>query len=124
MPKWPTRLAEDPNEFIFAKADPDTAPTLKVTTWSKLFGSGGNVSVEAYQGDDRYRLASIDINSDRSVLDERKHLDQLVKEWNKDAAENWRNLILGCRAQIVEYHRKEIKRHRKELREAERGVFK
>jgi hypothetical protein len=115
MTAWPYTLT-DGNQFTLAKLDPDTAPDIQVKTWSNVFGGGGTVSVDASvprtlkngtSYTDRITLASIIIEEDGSVREERAHLQDLVDDWNEDAAGNWRSLIEASRAKVLAYTQKQ-----------------
>jgi hypothetical protein len=119
--KWPTSLTDGANEFTFVKLDPNTVPELKVTTWSNVFGEGGSVSIDASNRGRRISLASINIKRSGSVLRERKHLQDLLDEWNKNAEENWRTFILACREHVANFYRTQAAKYQDKVAQIEKG---
>ena len=70
------------NEFTVSNFDIDnfTYPKAEVNVWSKLFGSGGSVDVEAMVGNRRVKLYSIEVEEKRNVSDEREECQAMADE--------------------------------------------
>lgn len=111
---WPTKL--EGNQFQIAYLDPASAPEFKVTTWSNVFGKGGHVGVDAKVDGRWISLAKIEVR-DRGVTDEREHLQDLLDEWNEEAAENWRRLVLEARATLRDYFERQTREYAEKLAE-------
>lgn len=122
---WPNSIGG--NQFMLAKLDPATPPAeMRVVTWSNVFGDGGNVTIEGYDGNkSRFSsgFGSIHVEHDGSVLTEREHLQDLLDEFLTDLAENWRALIESARATSAAYYAKQAAEYAEKAASAAQGVF-
>ena len=123
---WPMSVSG--NEFELAKLDPELPPaSMKVVTWSNLFGEGGNVSIEGYDASGARissGFGSIRIERSRSVLDEREHLQDLLDDFMTELPENWRSLIDSARASTAAYYARQAAEYAEKAADAAQGVFK
>ena len=123
---WPKSVSG--NEFTLAKYDPELPPaSMKVVTWSNVFGEGGNVTIEGYDASGKRigsGFASIRVERSGPVTAERGHLQDLLDDFMSDLSENWRSLIDSARASTAAYYAKQAAEYAEKAADAAQGVFK
>lgn len=124
MSDWPTEIGG--NMFGLAKLDPEKPMTLRLATWSNVFGGSGAVSIDGFDENGKrsyHSFARIEVEQDGPVTHERAHLQDLIDEFNEDPQENWRRMVTSARERVLAFYAKQSEEYAEKRRRALEGDF-